>query len=179
LPFAHLPLALYPFTKSKRLPMNKFLPVAIAFTTLLLYGCGPNYLLEGKHEFSEAQWAYADSLRFEFDVKDTTRIYNLYAELTHSVDYSFQNVYTRIHTLMPSGQRLTKMVSLELTDKMGLWTGDCNSKTCQIRLPIQEDLYFNQAGHYTIVVEQFMRQDQLPGLDEFSLLIEESGKKRQ
>ncbi|NUO02973.1 MAG: gliding motility lipoprotein GldH [Saprospiraceae bacterium] len=157
--------------------MNKFLFAVFAAT--LLYGYGPNYLLEGKHEFPDAQWAYADSMRFEFDVEDTTRIYNLYAELAHSTDYGFQNLYTRIHTLMPSGQRLTKMVSLELTDKMGLWTGDCNSKTCHIQLPIQEDLYFNQTGHYTIVVEQFMRQDQLPGLDEFSLLIEETDRQRK
>ncbi|MDZ4682576.1 MAG: gliding motility lipoprotein GldH [Saprospiraceae bacterium] len=159
--------------------MNKFLPAIFAFASMFLYGCGPNYLLEGRHDFPDTQWTYADSLRFEFEVEDTTRIYNLYAELTHSVDYSFQNLYTHIHTIMPSGQRLTKLVSLELTNKLGIWSGDCNSKTCEIRLPVQEDLYFNQVGHYTIVVEQFMRQDQLPGLDNFSLLIEESEKKRQ
>ncbi len=157
--------------------MNKFLFAVFAAT--LLYGCGPDYLLKDKHDFPETQWSYADSMRFEFEVEDTLRIYNLIAKLSHSVDYGYQNLYTRIHTIMPDGQRLTKMVSLELTDKLGLWSGDCNSKNCQIELPIQEGLYFNQTGHYTIVVEQFMRQDTLKGLNDFSLLIEDSGKKRK
>ncbi len=159
--------------------MKKHLIIASVFTALFLYGCGPGYLLNETHEFQDEQWTYADSLRFEFDVTDTTTIYNLYAEVNHSVEYGFQNIYTRIHTLLPNGQRLTKLVSLELSDEYGLWSGDCGSKKCHIQLPIQEGLYFNPPGHYTIIVEQFMRQDQLPGLLDFSLLVEDSGKKRK
>lgn len=158
--------------------MNKFLLAICIAAASLLYGCDPDYLLKGKHDFPDQQWAYADSLRFEFDVQDTTSIYNLNAALTHSTEYSFQNLYIRIHTLFPSGERLTKVVSLELTDKTGLWVGDCSSQTCEIELPVQEGLYFNQLGHYSIVVEQFMRQDMLPGLKNFSFLIEDSGRKR-
>lgn len=142
-----------------------------------LTACGPNYTFNKTYTIDQEAWAYADTLNFEVDIKDTTRIYNLYLEVAHHPEnYGFQNLYTKIHTSFPSGNRLGKMVSLELANKAGLWLGQCSGSKCKLTIPIQEGAYFNEAGTYTFTIEQFMRVSPLPGIQSLALKIEDTGQ---
>lgn len=145
---------------------------------VIIISCGPNYALNKTYDIDNNQWTYADSLRFEFEIKDTTAIYNLTLDVKHTTNYSFQNLYTNIHTQFPNGTRLSKPVSLELADKTGVWQGDCNSKTCTLEIPIQEGAYFNQPGKYVITVEQFMRDSIINGVKSITMKVAETGKRR-
>lgn len=146
---------------------------------LLLVACSQNYIFNKKYDIANNNWTYADSLRFDFEIKDTFALYNLILNVKHTTDFNSQNLYTRIHTQFPDGQRLSKPVSLELADKTGVWQGDCNAKTCTLEIPIQEGTYFNQVGNYTIVIEQFMRDSVIRGVETIALRVEETGEKRQ
>lgn len=151
----------------------------LLFTFLLiLAACGPKYAIKKTYNLPDNQWTYADSLRFEFDIQDTTTLYNLLLDVKHTTDFGFQNLYTRIHTQFPNGTRLSKPVSLELADQAGVWQGNCNSKTCTIEIPIQEGAYFNQPGHYIITVEQFMRDSIINGVQDVTLKVAETGEQR-
>ncbi len=140
---------------------------------MLFSACGPNYVYQEEHTIPNSQWTYADTLDYAVRIDDTTTIYNLYLQLEHTTAYGFQNLYIRIHTRFPDGQRPVKVVSLELADKAGVWAGDCNSKRCTLRIPIQENAYFNKPGDYLFTIEQYMRQDSLPGVESLAFLVEE------
>ena len=142
----------------------------------LTTACGPDYLFQEERTIPNGQWTYADTLDYAINIEDTIAIYNLYLELEHASTYGFQNLYVRIHTRFPDGQRPVKVVSLELADKAGVWAGDCNSKRCAVRIPIQENAYFNQPGDYLFTIEQYMRQDSLPGVESVVFLVEETGR---
>ncbi|GJM32030.1 MAG: hypothetical protein DHS20C18_10310 [Saprospiraceae bacterium] len=135
-------------------------------------------MFEEEAEIADHAWSYQDTINFAFEIKDTNRIYNLYLEVDHDMDFPFQNLYTQIYTRFPSGERIKEMVSLELADKTGLWIGDCNNNYCSLNIPIQQGAYFNAAGQYQITLEQFMRQDPLPGVRKLSFKIEDTGKTR-
>lgn len=157
----------------------KLLHLLIAtFLFLIIISCGPKYAFNETYDINNNQWAYSDSLRFEFAIKDTTAIYNLLLDVKHTTDYSFQNLYTNIHTQFPDGSRLSKPVSLELADKAGIWQGDCNAKTCTLEIPIQEGAYFNQIGKYVITVEQFMRDSVINGVQSITMKVAETGERR-
>ncbi|MCP3891470.1 MAG: gliding motility lipoprotein GldH [Desulfobulbaceae bacterium] len=143
-----------------------------------MFACGPKYEFEQKYELPTQEWAYSDTLDFQFEIEDTLRIYGLYLQIDHSIDYSFQNLYTRIFTKFPTGERINEVVSMELADKAGVWYGKCRGEACSLRIPIQEGAYFDIPGTHVITLEQFMRSDSLPGIHAISFLLEDTGKRR-
>jgi gliding motility-associated lipoprotein GldH len=150
----------------------------LVFLLVLLSACGPNYLLDETKDIPNGQWTYADSLRFEADIPDTSRIYDLYVSIEHSPDFEWQNLYLRIHTLFPDGQRLSRPVSFELGDQGGAWQGRCNATRCRFRVPMQEGAYFQTPGRYAFTFEQYMRQSPVGGIQRLGFHIVDTGKKR-
>ena len=141
-------------------------------------GCGPNYIFQKEYKINEGAWTYSDTIDFRVSISDTLAIYNLYLEIEHSTEYSFQNLYTNIYTKFPNGQRLQKLVSLELANRGGIWEGDCSSQFCTLNIPIQQGAFFNEIGEYVITLEQQMRVDPIPGVRSFALKIEDTGERR-
>ncbi len=156
-----------------RLPL-----LVILLLVLVASACGPDYLMRQRQEINAEGWAYADTLVYTFTIADTLQIYNLHIGLEHSKTYPFQNLYTQIHTTFPDGERLSETLSLELADKAGHWLGDCGQKNCHIDIPIQQGAFFNQPGPYQITIEQYMRQDSLPGIEWLQFGVEKTADKR-
>lgn len=146
---------------------------------LLLSACGPNYQFSESVDLPAESWTYDNVIDFDFQIEDTLQIYNLILDVTHHQDFAYQNLYTRIGTYFPSGQDLTKVLSLELANKMGSWQGKCSGKYCTVQIPIQEGAYFNAAGDYRIRLEQFMRKDPILGIKNISFHIEKTENRRE
>lgn len=159
---------------------NSFFIICIFFVgkSLLFSSCGPSYFFDEKKEIQNSNWTYQDSLDFTIDVTDTLSIYNLYLDINHSTEYSFQNIYIRIHTKYPNGQRVTQQVPIDMMRKVGIWYGDCNSEECDLRVTLREGSFFNALGKHTLTIEQFMRKDPLEGINSVALRIEDTGQKR-
>jgi len=158
--------------------IKNFLLPGFVFALVFL-SCGPNLIYNQKFEIPESQWAYADTLDFNFNIPDTTSIYNIFLEVTHSTEFSKQNFYVLIHTQFPSGDRIREQVSLELSNQAGFWFGDCGSESCTLSIPLQEGAYFNQPGDYKITIEQYSRNPKLEGINSLALKIEETSNKRE
>jgi len=155
--------------------MRNFL--LFTFLSVLLSACGPNYIYEETHLLGEEGWAYADTLDFSFPITDTTALYNLYLELEHSTIYGSQNLYTKIYTRFPSGERKGQIISLELADKVGSWQGDCRGEKCSFLAPIQMNAFFSEPGEYVFTLEQYMRESPVAGIGSVSFKLEDTGER--
>jgi len=158
--------------------MNKSALLAILLFVVLLSSCGSEAIYEKTSEISDGEWFYSDTLTYEVTIDDTLSIYNLYLDLEHSREYPFENMYVRIHTSFPSGESLSKQVSLELANEAGIWIGDCGGEVCNTTIPIQMGAYFNQTGTYSFKLEQYMRRNPLPGVNSITLRIEEAEEQK-
>lgn len=167
--------------KEQRLENSQRLVVSVLcslLSVLFLFSCdSKDYILKDSQSIVDGAWTYADTKKYEFDIADTTKVYNLYLSLNHAEDYPHQNLYLKIHTLFPSGKKLEQQVSFELADKYGKWYGDCGS-TCDLLVDLQKGAYFNELGAHTITLEQFMRKDPIEGVYELALMVEETDRKR-
>ena len=150
----------------------------LSFFLCTLFACGPDYLYEAERPLTDATWTYADSLRFDFEIEETDRVYDLFLDVTHSPDYAYQNLYTRLFTDFPNGQRLDQTLSLELADKTGRWNGDCGGTRCTVRIPLQERAYFPLPGTYALTVHQYMRKEALPGIEAVGLAVARTALER-
>jgi len=154
------------------------LSVLLAAGLLSFSSCGPNYVFDAKKEISESGWAYADPVSFSFNIEDTAKIYHLWLEVGHTPAYANQNLYTRIQTVFPDGNKLSEVVSLELADKSGQWLGKCSGQDCLLNVPLQMGTYFNQIGEYTLEMEQYMRRDSLKEVRDIRFMVEDTDTKR-
>lgn len=145
------------------------------FLVIMLNSCGKTYHYQNTISIPNQAWSYQDTVDFQFDILDTTKIYNLLIDIDHTTNYPFQNMYVEIFTKFPEGQRIKEMVSLELANRAGAWNSDCRGETCNLEIPIQEGAFFNQAGAYTISFKQFMRKNPLKGIKKLGLKIEDTG----
>ncbi len=152
---------------------------AFIFCLFFIISCNnKNYIYEESEEIIEGKWLYKDTLNYTFQITDTTKIYNIYLELAHSTDYTYQNLYLKLHTQFPTGKRIEQQVSFELADKYGQWYGDCGNSSCSLLVPSQKGAYFNTLGKHTITIEQFMRKDPIEGIKKISVRIEDTGVSR-
>jgi len=148
--------------------------IAVLFCTLsLLTSCGLDFQYDEAFPIPGDAWTYADTATFEIPIADTTARYNLYLDIDHTTDYPFENMYVKIHTNFPSGKRLSEQVDIDMANKAGVWHGDCRGENCQLRVNLQRNAYFNEAGTYQLTFEQFMRVDSLKGIEKLAFKMEQ------
>lgn len=132
----------------------------------LLTGCDPNRVFEQNIEFPNYSWDVQQKPAFTFAIKDTAVRYDIYFNVRHASAYGFYNLYLK-HTLTgpvgPVGPPLLHQMLLmdaKTGEPKGSGTGDIYDMQL-LALPKQ---HFAKPGNYTLTLEQYMRQAQLPGL---------------
>lgn len=153
--------------------------ISLLSILLLTASCSKPVLIDREQTVAPGGWSVPDSLEWRFTVSDTAAVYDLFLDITHTLAYPFQNCYVHFHTIFPDGERLDQVVSLELQTAGGPWLGDCGGGNCTLRIPIQQGAYFNRPGEHVLRLEQYMRQDTLPGIEAFRLRVEDTGTRRK
>lgn len=132
----------------------------------LLTACDPNRVFEQNTDFTDYSWDVQQKPAFTFDIQDTTATYDVFFNVRYASAYGFYNLYMK-HTLAgpagPVGPPLLHQVLLmdpKTGEPKGSGTGDIYDLQV-LALPKQ---HFAKAGRYTLTLEQYMRQDRLPGL---------------
>jgi gliding motility-associated lipoprotein GldH len=133
---------------------------------LALTACDPNRVFEQNTDFENYSWDVQQKPSFTFAIEDTAARYDVYFNVRNAADYGFYNLYVK-HTLTgPAGKvgpsLLHQVILLDpkTGEPRGSGTGDIFDHQV-LALPNQR---FARAGSYTLTLEQYMRQAQLPGL---------------
>ena len=132
----------------------------------LLTACDPNRVFEQNIDFPKYSWDVQQKPAFTFAIQDTAARYDVYFNVRFAPVYGFYNLYLK-HTLTgpagPAGAPLLHQMLLmdpKTGEPKGSGTGDIYDLQV-LALPKQ---HFARSGNYTLTLEQYMRQDQLPGL---------------
>ncbi len=147
----------------------------ILLAILTFTSCQPNYFFEEAIPVNNEAWSYNQPVSFKVDVNDPKKKYNLYFDIDHSTDYSFQNMYVQIHTTFPNGEKTSKPLSIDFMDKTGRWYGKCSGAVCKLRVQLKSAIQFKDPGQYGFEFEQFMRKENLRGIKNLAFRMEEVG----
>lgn len=136
----------------------------IAYPTLLvvlltLLGCGPDVVYEDQHQITDGQWAMRDSATFQLRVPDSEAKYDLVLSIVHGETFAYENIYLQITDLPSDGPARPQVLSLNLADKYGVWTGDCSNHRCATDFHLGQRL--GKQYTPTISVKQHSRQNPL------------------
>ncbi|MFM7856092.1 MAG: gliding motility lipoprotein GldH [Flammeovirgaceae bacterium] len=160
---------------------NIFLACAMAFL-FLLAGCDSSRVYETNVEFPEKNWKIADEVAMDFEIKDTTKRYNVYFNVRNSIEYPYARLFVNYTLVNPKGVELEKkMVGNNLFDqKTGEPFGQSGiGDLFDHQFPLLKNYKFHQEGHYKIVFEQFMRKDTLEGVLAVGARVEVAENKNQ
>lgn len=132
----------------------------------LLTACDPSRVFEQNIDFPDYSWDVQQKPSFTFQIPDTTARYNLYFNVRNASGYGYYNLYLRQTLTGPAGPvglpRLHELILMDpkTGEPRGSGTGDIFDHQ-MLALP---HLKFARPGAYTLTLEQYMRQDKLPGL---------------
>jgi len=142
-----------------------------------LYSCQSDVVFEKNIPINTYNWEVTDTLKFEVDVEDTSSKYDLSLNVRHRDIYDFMNLYVKIITILPNGEKKNEVVSLPLCDDGGKWLGKCSGDICFSRIILMRKIIFPQKGNYQFLINQEMRQENLKNILDLGLRLEKSKKK--
>jgi gliding motility-associated lipoprotein GldH len=142
---------------------------------LALAGCDKSRVYETDRDFADRSWKAKDSIKFEFEVGDSTQQYNLYYRIRNSNDYPYSRLFVR-YSLAHLGKTeiMPTLVSNYLFDqKTGVPLGSSGiGDTFDHQFLLKGKMKFNHQGKHSLMLEQFMRLDTLSGIEAVGLRVE-------
>jgi gliding motility-associated lipoprotein GldH len=141
------------------------------YIILLITSCSPVDIYEKSVTIPRHEWKSSYKPSFEFEIRDSSVLYNIFLVLRHSEKYSFNNLYVNLHITAP-GQDTATIIrrDLQLATNEG-WRGTGMDDIYEIRLPLADKQPL-KAGPYTFTVEQIMREDPLMNVLNVGLRLE-------
>ncbi|WP_299755474.1 gliding motility lipoprotein GldH [uncultured Pontibacter sp.] len=143
--------------------MHNFVRMWAAALVLLLSACDPARVYEQNIDMPEGNWYVDNAPVFEFDIKDTTQVYDVYFNVRYNLKYDYYNLYLRHQLLGPdSTQVSSKLLEILLMDsKTGKPLGDGSSDTYDLQALAIDNIKFSRPGTYKLKLTQYMRRDPL------------------
>jgi gliding motility-associated lipoprotein GldH len=161
------------------------LALGVLVGSAALSACDPNRVYEENTDLKSPSgdayvWDVQQRPTFTFAIADTTARYNVYFSVRNAADYGFYNLYLK-HTLTgpngrPAGPALLHQMVLmdpKTGQPLGAGAGDIFDHQF-LALPHQ---HFAKAGTYKLTLEQYMRQNQLPGIMAVGVRVAKEGPK--
>ncbi len=139
-----------------------------------MVACGDKTVINEQSDIQEGLWHLDSLVSFQFEIEDTTSIYQVQYNVRYAVDYPYYNLYLKYYLEDSAGEMLSsELQELVLFDKktgkpLGEGLGDLFDRG----VPVFEDQKFPYAGVYNFKVKQFMRMEQLPGILSFGLKVQ-------
>ena len=141
------------------------LVVGLGFVGLLT-ACDPNRVFEQNTDFPKYSWDVQQKPAFTFAITDTAARYDVYFNVRYASAYGYYNLYLQASLNGPAGPVGRPMLHqlLLLDPKTGEPKGKGTGDIYDLSALAMPNLRFARSGNYTLALEQYMRQDQLPGL---------------
>jgi len=156
---------------SAKILQNIFLLLAFAF---MIGACDSNRIYEKNIVIPDGKWEVGFKPSFEFEIQDTTIFYNFYINLRNNTDYPYSNLYLFVDSYLADGSNARDTIEVMLATKEGKWLGKGIGKIKESRFFLRRNLVFPNKGKYSIDIEQAMRGDYLPGIEDIGIRIEKS-----
>lgn len=151
---------------------NFFVIANFCLLSSLFVSCNKNVVFSEYKTLPEEGWKTENKLTYTVDIADNKPYHNVFLTVRHADSYPFSNLFVFLTTTYPSGKTSVDTLECILANKKGEWQGDGAGDLWDNKIPLKQNLIFPQTGKYTFTFEQGMRQDPLPLILDFGMVIE-------
>jgi gliding motility-associated lipoprotein GldH len=141
---------------------------------IVLGACNRFTIFEQSRKMTGEKWHKDSVLTFYPVIEDTSKVMNLGFALKHSVDYPYSNLWLFIDVESPGGKVQTDSIEYFLAEPDGQWLGKGNDKSRTVYWLYKRGVKLALPGKYKFAIQQGMRREELNGIQELSVWIEEA-----
>ena len=135
------------------------------------FSCAKPVFFE-KYQTIDNPWDKNKEYFFTCEIDDQSVAYNLSVHIRNNNLYPYQNLWLFLGEEQPGGHVVQDTIECMLADNYGKWAGTGIS-VYQLDIPIRTNFYFPQSGTYTFTIRQGMRDEQLKGIEQIGVRVEE------
>lgn len=122
----------------------------------------------------DSQWKDNDFKSFNFPVKEADKKFTMYFVVRNNNDYKYSNIYFFTKLKSPNGETITDTLEYQLAYPDGKWMGFGMGEIKQNTLVYKENIALRDTGVYEVSIVQAMREKDLQGIEDISLMIEKN-----
>ncbi|MBL4710116.1 MAG: gliding motility lipoprotein GldH [Flavobacteriales bacterium] len=148
-----------------------WLKIFIFIGVLSFISCDSNTVFEENLKIKEGMWDRQEKAHFEFEIKDSSAIYDIYVNFRHGGDYPYQNIYLFTETRSPSGRLAKDTAQILLADNKGRWFGKGIGDIFDYQLRFKRGDLFPENGVYHFELEQAMRDEVLESVTDVGISV--------
>ena len=144
------------------------------FFTILLVACSPNKVYDKNTELNNDTWILADTLNFDFDIKNDSETYDIALNIRNNVHYPFQNLHVK-YTLSDSiNPEIAKgSVNAQLFERRtGKPVGKGVGSLYDVQKMLLTEYKFSKVGKFKMQLIHNMRLDSLEGIRSIGLQVD-------
>ncbi|MEI9910020.1 MAG: gliding motility lipoprotein GldH [Bacteroidota bacterium] len=144
----------------------------VLLTSYFISSCTTIDLYEKNVTIPGHAWQNSFRPTFDFTIKDTSSLYQLFLVLRHNEKYNYNNIYINLSAKVPGQDSVIKIqrdLQLATNEKGWLGSGMDDIYYHRIKLGDPETL---KAGQYTFTVEQIMRDNPLQNVLNVGIRVE-------
>jgi gliding motility-associated lipoprotein GldH len=154
------------------LSQNRLLQCLVAFS-LLISSCGTIDVFEKNVSVPNHEWSSTFKPEINFEISDTTSLYNIYVVVRHTDAYRYNNIWMNIYTQVPGDSTHRQRLDMRLaTDDKG-WLGSGMDDVYEHRVLItRAPQRLSKSGIYRFKLEHIMREDPLQNIMNVGIRVE-------
>lgn len=130
--------------------------------------------MKDNYDIADAKWFVKDAPSFSFEVKDSTKTYDVFYNVRNNRTYPYYNLYLTHYLTDKKGkvihQKLDELVLFDPTT--GKQLGDGLGDVYDHKILGFKNFKFPHNGTYKIQIRQYMRQDPIPDIISIGVSIE-------
>ena len=145
---------------------------ALFFVLLLAVNCSPSGESVSVNNIN-GTWNKKKAQTFEFNVTNAQQPKNIIFVVRNNSEYPYSNLRLIVDfTDLSSKKKTTDTLNYVLAKPNGEWIGKGFGDTKETLFQYKLDYTFPKNGKYSLKVLQAMRNDNLPGIEDFGIKIE-------
>ncbi|PNQ75436.1 gliding motility lipoprotein GldH [Hanstruepera neustonica] len=139
--------------------------IFVVLCLLVVFSCDSNRVYD-VYKSLPNEWHKDSVVSFKINPPDTINPYNLFVNLRNNNDYQFSNLYLIVEMNFPHGRTIKDTLQYKMAEPNGELLGTGFTDVKENKLWYKEGVVFNEAGQYTIKIQQAMRENgKVDGMD--------------
>lgn len=126
----------------------------------LFFSCNTLDVYEKTNLIKNQRWLSNDTCTINFNIIDTSSLYNFYFVCRHHQQYPYKNIYLQIKVIQPDSS-FTLIREFQFADN-NQWLGTTIGDITEHRLLFNTQPSKLKKGNYIFKINQIMREDPLP-----------------
>lgn len=136
--------------------MNKFWIILL----IACASCNTIDVFEKTNMFPSHSWKESEKPIFQFNITDTTSLYNIFFVIRHQDAYRYNNIWVNITVKSPVDTSQVRREFILASNTQG-WLGSGMDDIFEHRISFNNKPAALKKGTYTFTLQQAMRQDPL------------------